>query len=93
VFEALGTRCKQFRLLGTADGFAIDYAHGDMLIAEDADTEVYPLVATRLSRQVTRQSRPTGYAISADAGFTPVNHFDPYTRRLRRRFADRAAEP
>lgn len=50
-YEALGSPCKEFRLLGKEAGFSRDYGHVDMLVSKQAQQEVWPDLAKWLERQ------------------------------------------
>ena len=45
VFDAIASPEKRYVRMGTRDGFAIDYGHGDLTVGDHAPREVWPLVA------------------------------------------------
>jgi pimeloyl-ACP methyl ester carboxylesterase len=44
LFDAVGSRDKQWVLLGVAEGFSHDYEHIEMIIGKDAQAEVWPRI-------------------------------------------------
>jgi pimeloyl-ACP methyl ester carboxylesterase len=49
--KRLGSRQVELIELGRAQGFSIDYGHGDMVVGKQAPREVYPLVVDWLRRR------------------------------------------
>lgn len=43
-YRALGSKDKAFRIVGVENGASADYGHMDLLIADHADRDVFPLV-------------------------------------------------
>ena len=48
LFNQLGSKSKQFILLGVDEGFAKDYDHVGMVIDKSAQQEVWPLILSWL---------------------------------------------
>ena len=94
--ERLGSRKRVFHEIGKQTGTKHEYGHGDLVIGRNAKTEVFPLIASWIE---ARQRRPDRSAVTQTnqtlARIRRVsatgNYFDPYARRLRRRFAAQRA--
>ena len=88
--ERLGSKKRVFHEIGTQSGTDYEYGHGDLVIGRNAQREVFPLITSWLEarqRLVERTGRMR--AITAPSGSRQAgarNYFDPYARRLRRRF-------
>lgn len=90
-FERLGAELKSYHRVSQADGAHFDYAHGDLVIADDADVDVFPIIAGWMARQATRRVGAPGATQKMQA--RPASRFDPYARRLRERYRRRRAAP
>ncbi len=44
VYERIGSKDKQFKVIGVAEGFRNDYSHVDLVLGRHAPDDVYPLV-------------------------------------------------
>jgi hypothetical protein len=50
-YNALGSKDKEFIILGKAYGFSIDYGHLDYPLARVAPKEVFPIIETWLNKK------------------------------------------
>ena len=94
--DRLGSRKRVFHEIGRQTGTRHEYGHGDLVIGRNAKTEVFPLIASWIEARQRRPDRSgrtqTNQALARVRQLPPVgNYFDPYSRRLRRRFAAQRA--
>lgn len=50
VYEHVGARDKEFRVIGKEQGFAHDYSHADLVLGKHAPGDIYPLILDWLDR-------------------------------------------